>query len=91
MLQLRKLLWNNKEKKKVMKISVAGTGYVGLSNAIISSQHNKVYAVTIQNEKLEELLKKIRKKKKNFLNEPLSSDLIIKKRVLGNFNNCWFC
>lgn len=30
-----------------MKISVAGTGYVGLSNAIIFSQHHKVYAVDV--------------------------------------------
>ena len=30
-----------------MKISIAGTGYVGLSNAIILSQHNKVYAVDV--------------------------------------------
>ena len=29
------------------KIAVAGTGYVGLSNAIILSQHNMVYAVDI--------------------------------------------
>ena len=28
-------------------IAVAGTGYVGLSNAIILSQHNKVYAVDV--------------------------------------------
>ena len=33
MLKLRKLLWNNKEKKKVMKIFVAGTGYARLFNA----------------------------------------------------------
>ena len=30
-----------------MIISVAGTGYVGLSNAIILAQHNKVYAVDV--------------------------------------------
>ena len=30
-----------------MKISVAGTGYVGLSNAIILAQHNKVFAVDV--------------------------------------------
>lgn len=30
-----------------MKISVAGTGYVDLSNAIILSQNNRVYAVDV--------------------------------------------
>lgn len=34
-------------------ISVAGTGYVGLSNAILLSQNNKVYAVDIISEKVE--------------------------------------
>ncbi len=34
-------------------ISVAGTGYVGLSNAIILAQHNKVFAVDIIPEKVE--------------------------------------
>ena len=36
-----------------MKISVAGTGYVGLSNAIILSQHNTVYAVDILQSKVD--------------------------------------
>lgn len=35
-----------------MKIAVAGTGYVGLSNAIILAQHNEVYAVDIIEEKV---------------------------------------
>ena len=34
-------------------IAVAGTGYVGLSIAILLSQHHKVYAVDIIPEKIE--------------------------------------
>lgn len=37
--------------KTTYTIAVAGTGYVGLSNAILLSQHNKVYAVDIIEEK----------------------------------------
>lgn len=36
-----------------MKIAVAGIGYVGLSNAILLSQHNEVTAVDIFQEKVE--------------------------------------
>lgn len=39
--------------KKVYKIAVAGTGYVGLSNAVLLSQHNEVTAVDIIPEKVE--------------------------------------
>lgn len=41
-----------------MKIAVAGTGYVGLSNAILLSQHNQVVAVDIVPEKVELLNRK---------------------------------
>ncbi|MCR5765381.1 MAG: nucleotide sugar dehydrogenase [Treponema sp.] len=36
-----------------MKIAVAGTGYVGLSNAILLAQHNEVYTVDIIQEKVD--------------------------------------
>ncbi len=43
---------------KKYKIAIAGTGYVGLSLAVLLSQHNKVYAVDIIPEKVELINKK---------------------------------
>lgn len=42
-----------------MKISIAGTGYVGLSNAIILAQNNDVFAVDINKSKVDLINKRI--------------------------------
>lgn len=42
-----------------MKIAIAGTGYVGLSNAVLLAQHNEVIAVDIIQEKVDMINDKV--------------------------------
>lgn len=56
-----------------MKIAIAGTGYVGLSNAVLLSQHNQVYAVDIMKEKVDLINRGVSPLKDKELEEYLSS------------------
>lgn len=61
-----------------MRIAVAGTGYVGLSNAILLSQKNEVYAVDIIQEKVD----LINQKKSPIVDEEIEEYLCTKKLKL---------
>ena len=58
-----------------MKIAVTGTGYVGLSNAIILAQNNKVYAVDIIKSKVD----LINSKKSPIVDKEIEDYLVNKK------------
>ncbi|CEQ04523.1 nucleotide sugar dehydrogenase [[Clostridium] sordellii] len=58
-----------------MKIVIVGTGYVGLSNAILLAQHNEVIAVDIIQEKVD----MINNKKSHILDKDIEEYLLNKK------------
>ena len=78
---------------KKIKITVAGTGYVGLSIATLLSQHHEVWAVDI----IEEKVSLINSKKSPIQDEYI--EISCRKRTRFNSNNksrasiyeCGFC
>ena len=58
-ISIRSMLVQRSKERIKMRIAVAGTGYVGLSNAILLSQNNEVKAVDIISEKVELINKRI--------------------------------
>lgn len=65
-----------------MKIAVAGTGYVGLSLAVLLSQHNEVYALDIMPEKVEMINKGISPIKDNEIEDYLANKKLNLKATL---------
>lgn len=57
-----------------MKIAVAGTGYVGLSLAVLLAQHNSVVAVDVIPEKVEKLNNKISPIKDEYIEKYLAEE-----------------
>lgn len=60
-----------------MKIAVAGTGYVGLSNGVLLSQHHEVVALDVIREKVEMLNRK---------ESPIDDALLTRYLKSGNLN-----
>ena len=56
-----------------MKIAIAGTGYVGLSNAVLLAQHNEVIAIDIIKERVDLINN----------NKPTVADVDIEKLLIG--------
>ena len=72
---------------KSYKIAVAGTGYVGLSLAVLLSQHNEVHAVDIIPEKVD----LINHRKSPIQDDYIEKYLAEKELNLTAIQRCRFC
>ena len=69
-----------------MKITVAGTGYVGLSIAVLLAQHNEVAAIDIIKEKVDMINNKKSPIADNEIQEYLSSKSL--SLISNSFSPC---
>ncbi len=74
-IKLMKDIENIFKEDKVIKICVAGTGYVGLSNAVLLAQHNEVVALDV----VEEKVKLINEKRSPIVDHEIEDYLANKK------------
>ncbi|CUO14301.1 UDP-glucose 6-dehydrogenase [Turicibacter sanguinis] len=70
-----------------MKITVAGTGYVGLSNAILLAQHNEVIALDIIQEKVD----LINARKSPIVDQEIEEYLATKRVKFSCYNRYFHC
>ena len=70
-----------------MNIVVAGTGYVGLSLAVLLSQHNHVVAVDIVPEKVEKINNRISPIQDDYIEKYLSEKELDLRAVLNTQEN----
>lgn len=66
-----------------MKITVAGTGYVGLSNAVLLAQHNEVVALDIVPEKVELINRRLSPIEDKEISDYLSSKALNLKATIN--------
>ena len=72
-----------------MKIAIAGTGYVGLSNAILLAQHNEVVCLGILPEKVGMLNRRESPIEDAEIEDFLKNKLLNWKEVKISPNNSW--
>ena len=79
---------------KDLKIAVAGTGYVGLSMAVLLSQHHNVVAVDVIPEKVEKINRRVSPIQDEYIEKYFAEkDLKLTATLDGKaaYKGCGFC